>query len=136
MATQECNQERTMPILCVCVGGGGRSRSFTDSLAISIVLINLPTFYQQFSFLSDISLSFTNEMLLLTTHPGWYALSSTLFFDTSAFLLARKHNLQPNNAQSDKRTGTSGKAVFHFNRIIAKRNVFRCFLNTQAELMT
>ena len=27
------------------------------------------------------------------------------------------------------------KAVFHFNRIVAKRSVFHCFVNTQAELM-
>ena len=56
-----------------------------------------------FSYRYKLSLSFTNEMLLFTTHPGWYALSSTLFFDTSAFLLERKRNLQPNKAQSDKR---------------------------------
>ena len=28
------------------------------------------------------------------------------------------------------------KPVFHFNRIVAKRSVFHCFVNTQAELMT
>ena len=27
------------------------------------------------------------------------------------------------------------KPVFHFNRIVAKRTVFHCFVNTQAELM-
>ena len=27
------------------------------------------------------------------------------------------------------------KAVFHFNRIVAKCSVFHCFVNTQAELM-
>ena len=27
------------------------------------------------------------------------------------------------------------KAVLHFNRIVAKRSVFHCFVNTQAELM-
>ena len=27
------------------------------------------------------------------------------------------------------------KPVFHFNRIVAKRRVFNCFVNTQAELM-
>ena len=27
------------------------------------------------------------------------------------------------------------KPVFHFNRIVAKRSVFHCFVNTQAELM-
>ena len=27
------------------------------------------------------------------------------------------------------------KPVFHFNRIVAKRSVFHCFMNTQAELM-
>ena len=27
------------------------------------------------------------------------------------------------------------KAVFHFNRIVAKRSVFHCFVNSQAELM-
>ena len=27
------------------------------------------------------------------------------------------------------------KAVFHFNRIVAKRSVFHCFKNVQAELM-
>ena len=89
-----------------------------------------------FSYRYKLSLSFTNEMLLFTTHPGWYALSNTLFFDTSAFLLGRKRNLQSNNAQSDKRRGTSGKAVFLFNRIIAKRIILHCLLNTQAEIMT
>ena len=89
-----------------------------------------------FSYRYKLSLSFTNEMLLFATHPDWYAPSSTLFFDTSAFLLGRKRNLQPNNAQSDKRRGTSGKAVFLFNRIIAKRIIVHCLLNTQAEIMT
>ena len=28
------------------------------------------------------------------------------------------------------------KAVFHFKRIVAKRSVFHCFVNIQAELMT
>ena len=28
------------------------------------------------------------------------------------------------------------KPVFHFNRIVAKCNVFHCFVNTQVELMT
>ena len=28
------------------------------------------------------------------------------------------------------------KAVFHCNRIVAKRSVFHCFVNTQVELMT
>ena len=32
-----------------------------------------------FSYRYKLSLSFINEMLLFTTHPGWYALSSTLF---------------------------------------------------------
>ena len=27
------------------------------------------------------------------------------------------------------------KAVFHFNRIVAKRSVFHCFVTTQAELI-
>ena len=27
------------------------------------------------------------------------------------------------------------KPVFHFNRIVAKRSVFHCFVNTQAELI-
>ena len=27
------------------------------------------------------------------------------------------------------------KPVFHFNRIVAKRTVFHCFVNTQADLM-
>ena len=27
------------------------------------------------------------------------------------------------------------KAVFHFNRIVAKRSVFHCFVNTEAKLM-
>ena len=30
---------------------------------------------------------------------------------------------------------TRQKAVFHFSRIVVKRNVFHCFLNTQAQLM-
>ena len=28
------------------------------------------------------------------------------------------------------------KPVFHFNRIVAERSVFHCFMTTQAELMT
>ena len=28
------------------------------------------------------------------------------------------------------------KAVFHFNRIVAKRTVYHCFVKTQAELTT
>ena len=28
------------------------------------------------------------------------------------------------------------KAVFHFNRIVAKRNVFHCFVTSRVELMT
>ena len=28
------------------------------------------------------------------------------------------------------------KAVFHFNRIVAKRSLFHCFETTQVELMT
>ena len=28
------------------------------------------------------------------------------------------------------------KAVFHVNRIVAKRSVFHCFMTTQVELMT
>ena len=27
------------------------------------------------------------------------------------------------------------KAVFHFNRIVAKRSIFHCFVSTQAELL-
>ena len=132
-----------MPILCVCVcvcvwedrGEGSLLYRFTSHMNL---LINLPTFYQEFSFSYryKLSLSSTNKLLLFTTHPGWYAFSSTLFFDTSAFLLGRKCNLQPNNAQSDKRRGTSGKAVFLFNCIIAKRIILHCLLNTQAEIMT
>ena len=33
------------------------------------------------------------------------------------------------------RTKLSIKPVFHFNRIVAKRSVFHCFVNSQAELV-
>jgi hypothetical protein len=35
-----------------------------------------------------------------------------------------------------QRIDTFLKPVFHFNRIVAKRSVFLCFLTTRAELMT
>ena len=94
MATQQYN---VLPgayhahSVCVCVwedrGEGSLLYRFTGHMNC---IDKFTDIYQEFSFLTDIyklSLSFTDEMLLFTTHPGWYALSSTLFFDTSAFLL-------------------------------------------------
>ena len=104
----------------LCVGGrtGGKGGSFTDSRAIWIVLINLPTFYQELSF---------NSFLLSVGTPS-----------VAPYFLTLQHFYLQENAIYSliMRNPTSGKVVFLFNRIIAKRIVLHCLLNTQAEIMT
>ena len=41
----------------------------------------------------------------------------------------------PSDVERTLRSCDVIKPVFYFNRILAKRSVFHCFVNTQAELM-
>ena len=138
LSNTTCYQERTMPILCVCERIGGKGRSFTDSRAIWIVLINLPTFYQEFSFLTDI-----NEAFLLLTRCFCLPHTPVGTPSVAPYFLTLQHFYWKENAIYSliKRNPISAEAqaerpFFLFNRIIAKRIILHCLLNTQAEIMT
>ena len=72
------------------------------------------------------------------TLPSYFwviLVSACFYFSLDAEALSKHVNNMRTSRLIQAACCTLIKAIFHFNRIVAKRTIFHCFVSTQAELI-